>query len=90
MIILNKLNFFNYLQGENFKKSDMDSFLKSSLKTSIDHQIEELDMYLLGGPTANDLREAYSWMGKPRARKVKEYLEKEYRCYNFSQKSIYR
>lgn len=71
-----QLDFFNYLQGENFKKSDMDCFLKSALKTSIDHQIEELDMYLLGGPTANDLREAYSWMGKPRARKVKEYLEK--------------
>lgn len=71
-----QLNFFNYLQGENFKKSDIDSLLKSSLWTSINHQIEELDMYLLGGPTANDLREAYNWMGKPRARKVKEYLEK--------------
>lgn len=71
-----QLNLFDYLQGENFKKSEIDSFLQSSLKTSIVHQIEEIDMYLLGGPTANDLREAYSWMGKPRARKVKEYLEK--------------
>jgi hypothetical protein len=71
-----QLNFFDYLKGENFKKDVVDTFLNSSLKVCIDHQIEELDMYILGGPTANDLREAYSWMGKPRARKVKEYLEK--------------
>jgi len=71
-----QLNFFDYLKGENFKRADIDIFLKSSLKVSLEHQIEELDMYLLGGPTANDLREAYNWMGKPRARKVKEYLER--------------
>lgn len=71
-----QLNFFDYLKSENFKKDIIESFLISSLKISIDHQIEELDMYLIGGASANDLREAYSWMGKPRARKVKEYLEK--------------
>lgn len=69
-----QLNFFNYLHDENFRRVDVVAFLESSLYTSIKHQIEELDLYLLGGVNANDLREAYNWMGKPRARKVKEYL----------------
>lgn len=71
-----QLNFYEYLQGENFKKDQIVSFINSSLGTAIIHQIEELDLYLDGGDKAAFVRESYGWMGKPRARKVKEYLEK--------------
>ena len=71
-----QLNFYEYLQGENFKKDDIVKFIDSSLGVAIIYQIEEIEMYLEGGDRASFVRESYSWMGKPRARKVKEYLEK--------------
>ena len=37
-------------------------------------EISHLNLYLFGGPDVADLREVYGWMGKPRARKYKEYL----------------
>ena len=37
-----QLNFYEYLQGENFKKDQIVSFINSSLGTAIIHQIEEL------------------------------------------------
>jgi len=69
-------NFFEYLKNENFKKNDIEVFLKSPLGVAINHQIEEIELYLSGGEEANLVRESYSWMGKARARRVKEYLEK--------------
>jgi hypothetical protein len=69
-----QLNFFEYLKGENFKKEQVTIFIQSTLFTSIKDQVDELDLYLLGGDSALMLREAYSWMGKPRARKVRDYL----------------
>lgn len=71
-----QLNFYEYLQGENFKKDQITSFINSSLGVAIVHQIEELELYLNGGDQASFVRESYGWMGKPRARKAKEYLEK--------------
>jgi hypothetical protein len=68
------LNFYTYLQGENFTKQDITIFLESNVCTAIRDQVEEIDMYLGGGPEVADVRESYNWMGKPRARKVKEYL----------------
>jgi len=71
-----QLNFYEYLQGENFKKDIIVEFINSSLGAAIIYQIEEIEMYLEGGDRAEFVRESYGWMGKPRARKVKEYLEK--------------
>jgi hypothetical protein len=68
------LNFYEYLSGEKVKKEDVNAFINSSVGISINHQIEELELYLLGGSSSTDLKEAYSWMGKPRVRKVKDYL----------------
>lgn len=71
-----QLNFYEYLQGENFKKDIIVEFINSSLGSAIIYQIEEIEMYLEGGDRAAFVRESYGWMGKPRARKVKEYLQK--------------
>ena len=70
-----QLNFFQYLKSQNFKRKEVISFINCSLYTSILQQIEELDLYLDGGDVAICVSESYGWMGKPRSRKVKEYLE---------------
>lgn len=69
-----QLNFFEYLKGENYKRDTVIKFINSNLSVAILNQIEELDIYIEGGPSASLFREAYSWMGKPRARKIREYL----------------
>lgn len=71
-----QLNFFDYLRGENFKRDQIKEFIESTLFTSIKDQIDEIDMYLMGGDSAAIFREAYNWLGKPRARKVRDYLNK--------------
>jgi len=70
-----QLKFLDYLKGENFKRDDIISFIESSLFVSIQDQIVELDLYLDGGENSASFKEAYSWMGKPRARKIREYLQ---------------
>ena len=69
------LNFYEYLKQENYSKEDTLSFLNSSTGIAIVDQVSEIQLYLDGGDAANVVRESYGWMGKPRARKIKEYLE---------------
>ena len=69
-----QLNFYSFLEGENVKRIDIKCFLNSSLISQMRDEISHLDLYLDGGPEVADLREVYGWMGKPRARKYKEYL----------------
>lgn len=71
-----QLNFYSFLKGENLKREQIKSFLSSSLVSQMKDEISHLDLYLDGGPDVADLREVYGWMGKPRARKYKEYLMK--------------
>jgi hypothetical protein len=71
-----QLNFYNYLQGEQCKRSVVLQFINSSLGLALVNQIEEIDLYLEGGDKAAFFRESYGWMGKPRARKVRDYLNK--------------
>ena len=69
------LNLFQYLNDEKFKRDVVITFIQSGLFVAIKDQIEEIDLYLDGGSDASYVREAYSWLGKPRARKIKEYLQ---------------
>lgn len=71
-----QLNFYNYLQGEKYKRAEVIKFISSSLGEAISNQIEELDVYLEGGEKEKYIWESYKWMGKPRARKVRDYLNK--------------
>jgi hypothetical protein len=71
-----QLNFYSFLKGENIKRQEIKSFIDSSLVSQIRDEISHLNLYLDGGPDVADLREVYGWMGKPRARKYKEYLMK--------------
>jgi len=69
-----QLNFYSFLKGESVKRVEIKSFLDSSLVSQMKDEVAHLDLYLDGGPEVADLREVYGWMGKPRARKYKEYL----------------
>lgn len=69
-----QLNFYEYLKSENLKREQVLCFINSTLFISIRDQVEELDLYLTGGDSASFVREAYGWLGKPRARKIKDYL----------------
>jgi hypothetical protein len=69
-----QLNFYSFLKGETIKRVEIKSFLNSSLISQMRDEVAHLDLYLDGGPEVADLREVYGWMGKPRARKYKEYL----------------
>ena len=69
------LKFFEYLKGEKVKQNEIKIFIESSLSIAIKDQIDELNLYLDGGKEAECVKESYAWMGKPRARKIKDYLE---------------
>lgn len=71
-----QLDFYSFLKTESLKRAEIISFLNSGLVSQMRDEISHLDLYLNGGPDVADLREVYGWMGKPRARKYKEYLLK--------------
>lgn len=70
-----QLKFLDYLKDQKFKKEIVTSFINSTLFVSIQDQITELDLYLYGGNDSQSFKEAYAWMGKSRAKKIKEYLQ---------------
>ena len=68
------LNFYEYLNSENLKREQVLSLINSTLFVSIKDQVEEINLYLDGGDSSSFFREAYGWLGKPRARKIRDYL----------------
>ena len=73
-----QLKFYDYLKHRKTKKTEIDSFVKSSTVKEISDQVLELDGYIKGGSDNNhkQLREAYGHIPKPQARKIKEYLSR--------------
>jgi F0F1-type ATP synthase beta subunit len=69
-----QLNLYEYLTFQNAKRKEVLSFLESNLGRALVNQVEELDMYLNGGSGEQILKAAYGWMGKPRVRKIRNYL----------------
>ena len=61
------------MKVENYKRKVVIDFINSNLYRDILNQIEEFNSYL-EGEDSSFFKEAYSWMGKPRARKIKNYL----------------
>jgi len=66
------LNLYQYLKGANAKRKDATQFLSST--SHIESMIEELRDYCSGGNKT--LLEAYRHVGKRKARKIANYLEK--------------
>jgi len=71
------LNFYDYLKVINAKRKDVDEFIESSITKEIKDLVVELDEYIKGGQDNEhkQLREAYGHIPKPKARKIKQFLE---------------
>lgn len=71
------LKLYDYLKQNNFTKDDLGEILDSSCLNSISSISKELDDYIVGGSDSihKQLREAYGYMSKPLARKIKIYLD---------------
>lgn len=63
---------YDQMKNLSVKRSDVLQFLSSNSFDAILCQITEIDMYLNG---AQNLSEAYEWMGKDRVMNFKQYLE---------------
>ena len=71
------LNFHSYLSGKKALRKDVTSFIKSVTSKNIRCVIRDLDIYLEGGSDElhKQLREAYGYLPKPQARKIRNYLQ---------------
>ncbi len=68
------LNIYDYFKTNEAKRNDATEFIESRTAFSVSELIEELTEYLAGGN--QQLIEAYKHVGKPKARKIRDYLDK--------------
>jgi len=70
------LNMYEYLSSVKATKRDVEEFINSSAALEINNLILDLEDYMEGGndSTHKQLREAYGHLGKPEARKIRNYL----------------
>jgi hypothetical protein len=70
------LKFYDYLKVKNIKKDIVEQFIDSTIVTELNELIDDLNEYLKGGSDDEhkQLREAYGFVSKPEARKIKDYL----------------
>lgn len=71
------INTFAYLKVKNLRRIDAQAFLRSSTVKHIQETIKDLDLYLQGGQEDNTVyvRQAYGYLSKPDARKIRNYLD---------------
>ncbi len=71
------LNMYDLLKSNKASKKDVEVFLESQTAKNLTLSIYDLEDYLEGGSDEQhkQLREAYGHLGKPEARKIKNYLE---------------
>lgn len=69
-------NMYLYLRSNQVKRPVVDEFVDSITVKNIQNSIDELDLYLEGGNDSDhkQIREAYGYLGKPTARKIRDYL----------------
>jgi len=70
------LNMYEYLKSTKATKKDATEFIESSVAKEIQLLVMDLEDYLEGGDDDQhkQLREGYGHLGKPEARKIKNYL----------------
>ena len=71
------LNMYDLLKSNKATKKDVEALLESQVAKNITLLIYDLEDYLEGGSDSEhkQLREAYGHLGKPEARKIKQFLE---------------
>jgi hypothetical protein len=72
------LDMYQYLRAGKVSRSIIEHFLMSCTAAEIKSLVLDLEGYLAGGhdDIHKQLREGYGHLGKPEARKIKNYLEK--------------
>ena len=70
------LNMYEYLKSIKATKRDVEEFINSPTALEINTLILDLEDYMEGGNDSEhkQLREAYGHLGKPEARKIRNYL----------------
>jgi hypothetical protein len=70
------LNMYEYLKSIKATKRDVEEFINSPTALEINTIILDLEDYMEGGNDSQhkQLREAYGYLGKPEARKIRNYL----------------
>lgn len=71
------INTFAYLKVKNLRRIDAQAILRSNTVKHIQETIKDLDLYLQGGQEDNIVyvRQAYGYLSKPDARKIRNYLD---------------
>jgi len=70
------LNFYQLLKLNKYTKKQTTEFIESSTAASITSIAEELTVYLEKGMKDTTIGPAYHYLGKPKARKIRDYLYK--------------
>ena len=70
------LKFYDYLKIRGTKRVEIEEFIESATANEISSLVMDLDDYLEGGSDEihKQLREAYGYIPKPQARKIRNYL----------------
>jgi len=70
------LNMYEYLKNNKATKREVREFIESTTAQELNSLVMDLEDYLEGGPDEmhKQLREGYGHLGKPEARKIKNYL----------------
>jgi hypothetical protein len=70
------LKFYEYLKIRKTKRYEVEEFIESFTASEISNLVLDLDDYLEGGSDDihKQLREAYGYLPKPQARKIRNYL----------------
>ena len=63
---------YEVLQNNKFSRREVNEFMNSATAENLSITIEDLDLLIEGGHP--DVREAYPNLGKPEARKIRNYL----------------
>ena len=73
-ILNHRYNFkmYEFLTDNKFTKHQVTEFINSSAAANVSQTVDDLDLYLEGGHP--EVREAYPNLGKPEARKIRNYL----------------
>ena len=69
---------YRFLRSNQVKRPVVDEFVDSITAKHIQVSIDELNLYLEGGSDSDhrQIREAYGHLGKPTARKIRDYLNR--------------
>ena len=69
---------YRFLRSNQVKRPVVDEFVDSITAKNIQVSIDELNLYLEGGSDSDhrQTREAYGHLGKPTARKIRDYLNR--------------